>query len=131
MSGETPDLLTMQFTMSLERLDAGTRNSVLRGIQDEDKARHALGVLEQIRLKKLADALMIPGANTEIGRTSMILSPDQYQRAMNRYGELCWADPAFGRWMLKQHSDMRVKDVGTRVQSGYTGESGHAEKLKS
>ena len=114
----------MQITLNLSGLHPATRQSLCNGLQHEDRARHALGVLEQLRLKKLIDHAAVPGFNTNIGRTSMCMSPDQVQRAKEIYGERCFADPAFGKFLVKQHPEFGVKDVGTRIQSGWTPATG-------
>ena len=41
--------------------------------------------------------------------------------ATRQYGDLCFADPDFAKFLLKHHPDFRVKDCGTKIQSGYTG----------
>jgi len=115
----------MQLTVNLEHVDPAVRQSIIKGIRHEDKARHDLGVVEQIKLKKFADQVTAAGMNTELGRNAMVISEGQYQAAQQLYGELCWADPDFGKWLLKRDSDFAVKDVGTRIQSGYTGR-GHS-----
>lgn len=111
----------MQFSVNLSHVEPEVRQRIVKGLRHEDKARHDLGVIEQLRLKQLHDQYVTPGFNKEIGRTSMIISPGQYQAAMNTYGQMCFADPDFGKFLLKHHAEFRVKDVGTRVQSGYTG----------
>jgi hypothetical protein len=55
----------------------------------------------------------------------MVLSLDQYQRAMQRYGQHIFMDPDFSKWLLKKNDDMRVTPKATRIQVGYTG-GGHA-----
>ena len=114
----------MQFTINLSGVHPEVRNQVIRHVQHEDRARHTLGLIEQARLKKLHDAMAMPGLlNTEIGRQTMVLSRDQWGRFMQKYGEKCWADPDFAPWVLKksEHADLRVKDVGTKIQVGYGG----------
>lgn len=108
-------------SVNLSKLPPATRQRVVRGLHFEDKAKHDLGVLEQLRLKRLMDQTVGPGFNTEIGRTSMVMSQAQRNAAMRTYGQMCFADPDFGKFLLKHHADFRVKDVGTRIQSGYTG----------
>lgn len=114
----------MQLSINLAKVHPAVRQSIIKGLQHEDRARHALGVVEQLRMKRMMDQVVQPGFNTEIGRSSMIISEDQYQRAQSLYGELCFADPEFGKWLLKMNPEFCVKDVGTRVQSGWTPASG-------
>lgn len=109
-----------ELSLNLAQLHPDVRQSLIKGLVHEDRARHALGVIEQLRLKKMMDAAAQPGFNREIGRTSMVISTGQYQAAQQQYGELCFADPDFGKFLLKKHDDFRVKDVGTRIQSGWT-----------
>ena len=111
----------MELTLNLSGLHPSTAQAVIKGLRHEDKAKHDLGVLEQIRLKKMMDRLMQPGVNTEVGRVSMVLSPAQRLAATRQYGDLCFADPDFAKFLLKHHPDFRVKDCGTKIQSGYTG----------
>jgi hypothetical protein len=114
----------MNWTMDLSRVAPEVRRSVIFGLQHEDQARHALGLLEQRRLKQFHDQMAVPGQlNTELGRQTMTLSRDQWIRFMQKYGQRCWSDPDFAPWVRKQtaHADLRVKDVGLKVQVGYTG----------
>lgn len=111
----------MELSIDLSGLDVATAQGVIKGLNHEDKARHDLGVIEQLRLKKLADDLAQPGFNNGLGRTVMVLSPEQAAMARRIYGELCFADPDFSKFLLKNHPEFRVKDVGTKVQIGYTG----------
>lgn len=113
----------MEFTVDLTHLEPAVRNAIARKVRHEDRARFDLGVLEQRRLKQLHDQVAVAGFNNDIGRQSMVISSDQYTRFMQVYGQKCWSDPAFAKWVLKQdqHADFRVRDVGTKVQSGFTG----------
>lgn len=111
----------MELTINLSGLDPAVAQSVVRGLKHEDKARHDLGVLEQIRMKRMMDQVMSPGVNNDIGRPVMVVSEAQAQQARRIYGELCFADPDFGKFLLRHHPEFRVKDCGTRIQSGYTG----------
>lgn len=110
----------MQLTADLSALKPEVRNRLIHRLQREDEARYAIGVTEQIRMKKLRDEMVKTGAYNEVGPMTFIASDDQYQRAMHRYGQLCFMDPDFVPWLLKHNEDMRVKNVGTRIQSGYT-----------
>lgn len=112
----------MEFTVDLTHLPVEVRNAIARKVRHEDRARHELGLVEQRKLKQLHDEVAVAGFNNNVGRQCMVISPDQYQRFMQVYGPKCWADPDFAKWVLKQeqHADLRVKDVGTRVQSGWT-----------
>lgn len=111
----------MELTLNLKRLPPAVAQSVIKTIKREDAAQYALGVIEQRKLKKLYDALAVPGFNTDLGRQTMCLSRSQWYEALRIYGQNCFQDPEFAKFLLKHHEDMRVKDVGTRVQSGYTG----------
>ena len=115
----------MELSINLGGLHPDVARGVIRGLQHEDKARHDLGVLEQLRLKKLMDAVAEPGFNTDIGPAIMVLSPEQAAAARRIYGDRCFADPDFGKFLLRQNPEFRVKDVGTRVQSGWTGRREH------
>lgn len=111
----------MELTMSLKGLPPAVAQGIIKTIRREDAAQYALGVIEQRKLKKLYDQLAAPGFNTDLGRQNMVMSPSQRQEAMRMYGQLCFADPDFAKFLLKHHEEFRVKDVGTRVQSGFTG----------
>jgi hypothetical protein len=119
----------MDFTTDLSRLEPAVRQRIIKKVRHEDRARHELGLVEQQRLAQLHQA--VGRVNTEVGRQAMVISPDQYVRFMQVYGPLCWADPEFGKWVLKQdqHADLKVKDVGTRIQSGWTPRLGVEPKL--
>lgn len=110
----------MEFTTDLSRLDPEMRQRIIKKVRHADRARFDLGLVEQQRLAQLHQAA--GRVNTEVGRQAMVISPDQYVRFMQVYGQKCWADPDFGKWVMKQeqHADLRVKDVGTRIQSGWT-----------
>lgn len=113
----------MDFTVDLSGMPPAVANQVIRKIRHSDRARFELDLLEQRKLKQLHDEVVAPGWNTNIGRQTMCITPGQWAAFMKVYGQKCWADPEFAPWVLKQdqHADFRVKDVGTRIQSGYTG----------
>lgn len=113
----------MKLTQDLTGLHPAVAQSVIRHLQHEDRARHVLGQVDQIRLKKLHDQAAVTGMNTNIGPQQLVVAPDQYQRFRDAYGELFWADPDSSKFVWKHHEDMRVKDVGTRIQSGWTPQS--------
>ena len=116
----------MELTINLSQLPPATAHAVIKGLQHEDKAKHDLGVLEQLKLKRMMDQAMAPGMNTNLGRASMILSPAQRAMACRLYGDKCFADPDFSKFLLKHHPEFRIRDCGTRIQSGYTGR-GHTK----
>jgi len=115
----------MDFSVDLSGLRPDVANAVIRKIQHEDRARFELERIEQIRTKALLDQVVKPGFNNAMGRQTMFLMPSQAHAFRQLYGQLCWADPDFAPWVLKQdqHADLRVKDVGTKIQVGYTGRS--------
>ena len=109
----------MQLTVDLSALSPAARSGIIKGLAHADKARHDLGVLDQVRLKRIYDAAGIGSYKAELGPPQMVLSMDQWHRAMQKYGQLCFMDPDFVPWLLKKNEDMRVKQVGTKVQVGY------------
>jgi len=120
----------MQFTVDLTGLNPAVAQGIIKGLHHEDRARHALGLVRQRRMAQLL--AHNPHAMTGRGelRQNMILDETQWQAFMQVYGQKCWADPDFGKWVLKQdqHADLRVKDTGTRIQSGWTPPSHHTGK---
>lgn len=110
----------MQFSADLSGLEPQTRQAVIKKLRHEDRARYELGVIEQIRMKRMYDSVVKTGAFNECGPATMILSQDQYQRAMAQHGQLCFMDPNFAPWLLKNNDDMRVKSAGTRIQVGWS-----------
>ena len=110
----------MQLTTDLSRLGPETRAAIVKRLQREDQARYAIGVIEQARLKQVQDAAGIGSYKSEIGPPQMVMSQDQWQRAMQRYGQYIFMDPDFVPWLLKKNEDMRVKRIGTKVQVGWT-----------
>ena len=110
----------MKLSQDLTGLHPAVAQSVIRHLRHEDAARHALGLVEQVKLKQLHDQ-MEGHCHTDIGRQLVTVSADQYQRFRDAYGDLFWADPESARFVWRHHDDMRVKDTGTRIQSGYTG----------
>lgn len=107
--------------MNLSKLPPHLARSIIQTIKREDAAQYALGVIEQRKLKKWHDQFAVPGFNTDLGRQTMCLSRSQWYEALRIYGQNCFQDPEFAKFLLKYHEDMRVKDVGTKIQSGYTG----------
>jgi hypothetical protein len=110
-------------TMNLAGLPPSVAHRVMRTIKQEDAAAYALGVLDQIKLKKFYDQMAVPGMNTDIGRQNMVISHGQRLAAYRQYGQKCFADSDFSRFLLKKHPEYQVKDVGTKVQSGWTPQS--------
>ena len=111
----------IDFTVNLSALTPELARTVQAGFEHEDVAKYKLGLIEQARLKAMADQLAVPGMNNDLGRHQMVLSRNQWLQCLRQYGQLCFADPNFAPWLLRKNEDFRVKDVGTRVQSGYTG----------
>lgn len=114
----------MILTSDLSGLSPAVRAALVRKLQHADRARYELGVVEQTKRKRFHDAVVQPGAFNEVGPAQMIMSQDQHQRAMQKYGQLCFMDADFVKWLLKNNEDMRVKQCGTRIQSGWTPNSG-------
>lgn len=110
----------MNLTLNLTGLHPETARRVIGNIRHEDRAKHALGLIEQLRLKQLHDQ-MGAACHTDVGRQMIVVSPDQFQRFREAYGDLFWADPDSSKFVWRHHEDMRVKDTGTKIQSGYTG----------
>lgn len=119
----------MQFTTDLSGLAPEVRQQVIRKLQHSDRARYDVGVANQLRLKKFHDQVVQPGAFNEVGPMQMVIGSDQYQRALQTYGQLCFMDPDFVPFLLRKHEDMRVKSVGTRIQSGWTAASGDGKTM--
>lgn len=117
----------MQLTTDLSGLHPETRQQLIKRLAHEDAARYALGAVDQIRLKRYHDAVVKTGAFNEMGPVQMVISQDQYTRAMEKYGPLCFMDPDFVPFLLRKNDDMRVKQAGTRIQSGYTAGMRNAE----
>lgn len=114
-----------EFTLDLTGLHPAVAQGVIRGLHFEDRARYAMGLIEQRRLKQLADKMAVAGGfNNEVGRMSMVTSEDQAFRIRRKYGQLCFLDPDFGKWLLKkpEGEDMKVRDVRTKIQTGWTRE---------
>lgn len=111
----------MQLTADLSQLHPEVRRRIVKNVQHEDAAQYALGAVEQAKLKKFYDAIAVPGfSKKDIGPLHFVISDDQAARARAVYGELCFMDPDFVKFLKKHHEDMRVREVGTRIQSGYS-----------
>ena len=111
----------MDFTVNLGRLTPDVARKVRAGFEYEDVARYKLGVLEQLRLKRLHDSL--PQLGTALGgelRQRLVLSQDQWNRVLRRYGQKCMADPDFAPWLAKQNPDFTVPDRRTKIQTGWS-----------
>jgi hypothetical protein len=112
----------MQLTADLSQLHPEVRRRIVKNVQHEDAAQYALGAVEQAKLKKFYDALAVPGfSKQDIGPLHFVISDDQAARARAAYGELCFMDPDFVTFLKRHHEDMRVREVGTKIQSGYRG----------
>lgn len=109
------------FTVDLSALPPEARRAVCRQVLDQGKVQHDLGLLRQRRMKRLMDAVPMPQRG-EL-RQNMIIDETQWVSFMQVYGQKCWSDPDFRKWLEKkdEHKDLFVKDTGTRIQSGYTG----------
>jgi len=112
----------MELTTDLSQLQPDVRHALIRKLQHEDKARFDLGLVEQSRMKRLHDELPQASYRDDVGPAQMILSQDQWQRAMQFYGTQCFQDPDFAKWLLRNNPDMRVKFVSQKIQVGYTGQ---------
>lgn len=119
-----------ELTFNLQGLPPHIAKRVIATIRSEDAAAYALGVIEQRRLKQWYDNAAVAGLNTDIGRQNMVMSHGQRLAAYRQYGQMCFADPDFAPFLLRKHEDYRVKDVGTRVQSGFTGKGHTCPKAK-
>jgi hypothetical protein len=116
----------MQLTADLSQLQPEVRNALIRKLSFEDKARHDLGVVEQVRMKRMYDQAGRGLFKDHLGPAQLIMSQDQHQRAMQKYGQFIFMDPDFVPWLLKHNPDMRVKQEGTRIQTGWTPAQGKA-----
>lgn len=110
-----------ELTLNLQGLPPHIAQRVIHTIKREDAAAYALGVIEQRRLKQFYDQAAVPGMNTNLGRQNMVMSQGMRLQAYRQFGQMCFADPEFAPWLLKRDDVFRVKDVGTKIQSGFTG----------
>jgi hypothetical protein len=110
----------MKLTVDLSGVRMEARQQFLKDMHREDKARYALGLIEQLKLKQRADELAKAKYQGEF-RAVAVLSEDQWKRAMDRYGTMCLSDPDFMPWLLKREEgqDMRVRDPGSKIQVGW------------
>lgn len=121
----------VDISIGISQLDPLTQQRIISGLKDADRAKHALGLISQKRMiaaaNRLAEARQLHTANN---RQTLVVDQDQWVRFMIVYGQRCWADPDFAKWVMKQeiHKDMVVKDTGTKIQSGYTGRGDTAPK---
>ena len=112
----------MQLTTDLSQLHPEVRRRIVKNVQHQDAAQYALGAVEQAKLKKFYDAVATTGfSKTDIGPLNFVISQDQAARCRAIYGDLCFMDPDFVKFLKKHHEDMRVREVGTRIQAGYRG----------
>lgn len=113
----------MELSVNLAGLPPHIAQRVIKTVRSEDAAAYLLGVLEQRKLKQFYENNAVPGMNTDFGRQTMVMSEGQRLAAYRQYGQMCFADPDFAPWLLKKNEDFRVKDVGTKIQSGWTANS--------
>lgn len=111
----------MELTFNLQGVPPRVAQRIIQTVRSEDAAAYALGVIEQRRLKQFYDNNAVAGMNTDIGKQTMCMSRGQWLTALRQYGQMCFSDPDFAPWLVKKNEDFRVKDVGTKIQSGYTG----------
>ena len=111
----------MQLTADLSGLQPDVRQALIRKLQHEDKARFDVGVIEQRRMAQLYQAAPVGAFKEQLGPAQFVMSQDQWQRAMQRYGQNIFQDPDFIPWLQRNNPDMRVKQSATKIQIGYTG----------
>lgn len=111
----------MQLTVDLSGVRPEARHQFVKDVVHEDKAKYALGLIEQRRLAQRAEAIAKAKYQGEF-RAQAVMSEDQWKRTMNDYGQLCMMDPDFMPWLLKREEgrDMRIADPGSKIMIGWT-----------
>lgn len=108
-------------THDLSRLDPDTRGRIIRKLQDKDAAQYDLARIEQAKVAKLYNEAAGPGTTKNgFGPLNMVVTP--YFRGYLRrlYGDSCFEDPDFVRWLNKEEEWFRVRETGTKIQVGFT-----------
>lgn len=111
-------------THDLSRLPLDTRQRIVKRLQDEDCARRALAEVEQAKVKRFYDDNVSPGTTKSgFGPVSAAIVPYFQGYLRRKYGDTCFQDDDFFKWVLKQEERFRVREVGTKVQVGYSAQS--------
>ena len=109
-------------TADLTALPRSTREAIRRQLSDEERAKIALARIRQARIAKLYDDAVGPGTTKDgIGPVSMVVDPVLVSYFRRAFGERCFMDPEFVKWIKKEDPSFRVRETGTKVQVGYRG----------
>lgn len=107
-------------THDLSALPPDVRERVVKNLQHEDQARWALARIEQAKMAKLYNENVGPGTTKDgLGPLNMVLTQYFRNQLMHQHGQRCMADPDFRKWLRKNYEAVRVRETGTRVQSGW------------
>lgn len=115
----------MQLTCDLSGLHPQVRRRIIQTCEREDCAQQAIAWAEQSRLAKFyQDAAVVGTTKSGIGPMTGVIHVALKQLLAAHYGHATvYQDPDFMKFILKKHEAFRVPEVGTRIQSGYTGGS--------
>ena len=112
----------MHLTADLSGLKPELRQRVVKHMQHEDMAKHAIAEVQQAEAVKTYRNLARTGTTKDgFGPLNMIVMPYfRNQLSFQHGGAQVWSDPDFREWVRKRHKDeTAIPEVGTRIQSGW------------
>jgi len=95
-------------------------------VEEFRKGRHAREVQTLLKAPRLQDMVArshgIGDRSTEgLGRVRMAITPEAFHYWGRRLGYECWRDKQFLNEFERDNPSVRVKQGGTRIQTGYRG----------
>jgi len=110
-----------QFTTDLSHLPHDLRISIREKLGNEEAARLAVAKANQIRMQKIYSDAAQPGTTKDgFGPCTMIMDRGLAAQYRLMFGERCFEDQEWVKWMLRQSPEMKVRAVGTKIQVGYS-----------
>jgi len=107
-------------TVDLTRLPARAREKLHRTLADEDAAKLALALRRQAAIKRFYEDHTAP-ARDAVGPVDMVMDPYLASYFRRLYGERIFDDAEFIRYLKQRGEWFGVRERGTRVQVGFTG----------
>lgn len=112
----------MHFTADLTHLPLETRRRVVEKLGDQNAAQLALAKVRQAKIAKMYNDAVAPGTTVDgIGPVSLAIDPYFVSYFRIQYGNGIFNDPDFEKYLKKRGEEFRIRETGTRIQSGYTG----------
>jgi hypothetical protein len=113
----------MQLTCDLSGLAPEVRRQIIHNCEREDLAQQAIAWSEQARITKFyQDAAVVGTTKESVGPMTSVMHIALKQLLAAHYGhQTVYQDPDFMKFIMKKHDCFRVREMPTRIQSGYGG----------